>query len=268
LSNDRASPDARGVPGSLVGVVHVIDGRRADDEAAIHRPGAAAGTSRDGRRRSSASPGKVGTAAPGGVVTAQVTRDAEHIEVRCDRCGFRVDGIGGSMRHWDAVWALVAGTGWVGSSRVEGPHACPDCAGPGAGRVEDPAPMRVHAALPWRAEIHLLSCATIVELRGDLDVSVRDAFRDVLDRARDISRNVVLDLAGVPLIDSTGLGLLVRAHQRARHRGGWVCLVAPSRFIVAVLHTMRLESVFPIFEDCGRAVEWLARRPQTVYAGD
>ncbi|MDI5943965.1 STAS domain-containing protein, partial [Micromonospora sp. DH15] len=44
-------------------------------------------------------------------------------------------------------------------------------------------------------------------------------------------------------------GLLVRAHQEARQRGVVLCLAAPSRFVRTVLHTMRLDGLFPTFAD-------------------
>lgn len=53
--------------------------------------------------------------------------------------------------------------------------------------------------------------------------------------------------AGV--IDSAGLGLLVRAYRCTKRCGGGLSLVAPSRFVITVLHTMHLDGMFPIFPD-------------------
>jgi anti-anti-sigma factor len=74
---------------------------------------------------------------------------------------------------------------------------------------------------------------TVVRVEADLT----DALRDVLALAG-TTRHMVLDLTGVPTLDPEGLGLLVRARQQLRQDGrGWLCLAAPSRF---VLHIMRL----------------------------
>lgn len=113
----------------------------------------------------------------------------------------------------------------------------------------------------------------VLVLRGDLDLLVEEPLRQVLTDACDQHRNVLLDLGDVRLIDSTGLGLLVRAHQAVKRNDGVVCLVAPSRFIQAVLHTMRLDPVFPIFQDLDAALhsvrKWDApRSPATGEAGD
>jgi hypothetical protein len=45
----------------------------------------------------------------------------------------------------------------------------------------------------------------------------------------------------------------------ARHRGGVLCLVAPSRYVLTVLHTMHVDGVFPTFADGVAAFSWLRR---------
>jgi anti-sigma B factor antagonist len=97
----------------------------------------------------------------------------------------------------------------------------------------------------------------LVRVNGDLDLELAGDLRDALNRALDRHRGVVIDLSGVPRLDSAGLGVLIRAHGRARHRGGVVCLVAPSRFVLTVLHTMHVDGVFPIFDDSVTALRWV-----------
>ena len=97
----------------------------------------------------------------------------------------------------------------------------------------------------------------VVQVHANVDARMAAALRAALTKAVDRRGNVVLDLAGAPGIDPTGLGLLVRAHRRARQRGQAVCVVAPSRYVVTVLHTMRLDRAFPIFADCPAALQWL-----------
>jgi len=113
-----------------------------------------------------------------------------------------------------------------------------------------------HRPVQIRTERHA-GTATVLTCRGDIDLNavpvLRQAFTDALDALPD----VVLDMAGVALIDSTGLGLLVRTRQAARQRGGVLCLAAPSRFVRTVLHTMRLDGAFPIFDDPAAALDWL-----------
>jgi anti-sigma B factor antagonist len=96
-----------------------------------------------------------------------------------------------------------------------------------------------------------------VALTGDLDLDVVGEVREALYDACDSGRHVVLDLERVTLIDSTGLGALVRAHQHAKRNGRMLCLVRPSRFVVTVLHTMRLIRIFPSFIDHAGVSAWL-----------
>jgi anti-anti-sigma factor len=96
---------------------------------------------------------------------------------------------------------------------------------------------------------------------GDIDVLVADVLREALTSATADDRDVVLDLSRVGMVDSTGLGLLVRAHRDARQQGRTFCLVAPSRFVLTVLHTMRLDSVFLVFDHRPQALACLAAEP-------
>jgi anti-sigma B factor antagonist len=97
----------------------------------------------------------------------------------------------------------------------------------------------------------------LIRVHGDLDLALAPDLRDTLGSAVDEHRGVVVDLADVPRLDSAGLGVLIRAHGRARHRGGVICLVAPSRFVLTVLHTMHVDGVFPIFDDTVTALRWI-----------
>ena len=99
--------------------------------------------------------------------------------------------------------------------------------------------------------------AVVVRVRSDIDVTVTPALRRTLGEAVDQSTHVIVDLAEAPTMDSTGLAVLVRAHCRARRQDGNVCLVAPSRYVVTVLHTMKVDGCFPMFADCASALQWL-----------
>ncbi|WP_229716128.1 STAS domain-containing protein [Mangrovihabitans endophyticus] len=99
--------------------------------------------------------------------------------------------------------------------------------------------------------------AAVVHVRTDIDAGVAAVLRDTLTDAVDRRGHVVLDMAGVDTLAPDGLATLVRAHRRARQRGAWVCLSGPSRFVLTVLHTMKVDGVFPVFDDCAAALDWL-----------
>ncbi len=190
-------------------------------------------------------------------VTAVPSRDVQRLDLICDGCGHSLSEINASMHNWDVVWALVSKQGWTGSPLAIGPHRCPQCNAPSPGGTEDAT---APADRPrWQADLRSVDEIAVVELHGDLDVLVVDDLRELITKAGDSYANVILDLGDVRLIDSSGLGAVVRAHQNAKRNGGVLCLVAPSPFIVTVLHTMRLHSVFPIFDSCDQAVKWIVR---------
>jgi anti-sigma B factor antagonist len=99
--------------------------------------------------------------------------------------------------------------------------------------------------------------AAMVRVRTEIDATVADPLRRALAEAADRYGNVVLDLTGAPTLDSAGLGALVRAHRHARQRNAVLCLAAPSRYVMTVLHIMKVDVLFPTFDDCDSALDWL-----------
>ncbi|WP_306208633.1 STAS domain-containing protein [Actinoplanes sp. RD1] len=99
--------------------------------------------------------------------------------------------------------------------------------------------------------------AAVVRVRASLDAAVTGELRAVLTRAAERHPRLVVDLAGVPTVDTTALGVLVRAHRAARRHEGVVCLAGASRFVITVLHTMHVDGLFPLFDDCAEALDWL-----------
>jgi anti-sigma B factor antagonist len=86
----------------------------------------------------------------------------------------------------------------------------------------------------------------VVALRGELDVadaaSVAAALVAVAARAPEI----IVDLAGLEFIDSSGLAALVLARVQARRAGGDLLLAAPHDQVLRVLAVTRLAEVFSV----------------------
>jgi anti-anti-sigma factor len=179
----------------------------------------------------------------------------------CDRCGLQ-DSAEAVTHDSDVVWPLVATAGWTGSPFATGPHCCPRCddARPEPlTPLHDPPPPTHGASFAVRPREDV--DAVVLTPLADIDSAFAETLRDGLTAALGTSRHLVLDLHAVHLIDSAGLGLLVRTHQEAKHRGGSLCLVAPSRFVLTVLHTMRLDMIFTSYPDEQTAVDVLRRNP-------
>lgn len=75
--------------------------------------------------------------------------------------------------------------------------------------------------------------AVRVSLEGELDLSSALTFDDELRRIEDAANGdpLVLDLRGLKFMDSTGLRLIVSAHQRARRRGSRLSIVHATKAI-------------------------------------
>jgi anti-anti-sigma factor len=65
---------------------------------------------------------------------------------------------------------------------------------------------------------------TVVTVSGELDIASSTELERVLDGLQE-TRLVVIDLRKLDFVDSTGLGVLVRAHQHALENGNRVALV-------------------------------------------
>ncbi|TDC36760.1 anti-sigma factor antagonist [Micromonospora sp. 15K316] len=169
---------------------------------------------------------------------------ADHLmTLICDGCGDTITGTAPVLPDAEVVWTLVFSNDWVGSPFAAGPHHCPRCS---LTLVEDGA-----TAGGSGAQERALGIDYLDEVGGEpaaLDRDPQEVLRRALREAVEQGDRVLVDLSEVQVIDSTGLGLLVRARQEARRRDATLCLVAPSRFVLTVLHTMRLDGVFPVAE--------------------
>ena len=72
-----------------------------------------------------------------------------------------------------------------------------------------------------------------------------NALQAELDKHTEIRKKVVLQLAEVDYIDSSGLGALVRAFGVLRSAGGSLKLCQVSPFVLQVLEVTNLRSIFP-----------------------
>ncbi len=67
-----------------------------------------------------------------------------------------------------------------------------------------------------------------LELHGELDIGTAPVLEDAVDRAlEDGCRDVVLDLGPTTLLDSSGLGALLRAARTVGDRHGTMAVVSP-----------------------------------------
>ncbi len=93
----------------------------------------------------------------------------------------------------------------------------------------------------------------VVELRGELDVTdaagVAAALAVVVVREPDI----IVDLAALEFIDSSGVAALARGRKQARHAGGDLRLAAPRQQVTRILASTRLIDAFSVYASVAEA---------------
>jgi anti-anti-sigma factor len=86
----------------------------------------------------------------------------------------------------------------------------------------------------------------VVTVRGEIDHDVTDAFGQALQAGRETGRpHVVADLSGVTFMDSSGINVLVAAHQQLTDAGGWLRIAAAQEPVLRILRIVGLDAVIP-----------------------
>ncbi len=97
---------------------------------------------------------------------------------------------------------------------------------------------------------------SVIQLRGDLRLGdAVDEFRGSVDELlNNGEKNFAIDLAEVNMIDSSGIGHLMKLLTSAKKRGGSVKLVHPTAFAVKTLKLVGVLNLFEIYDDAEKAV--------------
>jgi len=98
---------------------------------------------------------------------------------------------------------------------------------------------------------------TILDVRGRITLgdetdALRQSIRDLLAQGQ---KKILLNLAGVDYIDSSGVGELVSAFTTVRNAGGELKLMNLTQKVHDVLNVTKLYTVFDIKDDEFRAVK-------------
>ncbi|MGP0096424.1 MAG: STAS domain-containing protein [Terriglobales bacterium] len=100
----------------------------------------------------------------------------------------------------------------------------------------------------------------VVQLRGPLRMGPAvDGLRQTFEESfANGDTHIVINLAEVSMIDSSGIGLLVRFLASAKQRGGSIKFVQPSKFAIQTLRLVGVLNLFEIFDNDDAAVESFA----------
>jgi anti-sigma B factor antagonist len=100
----------------------------------------------------------------------------------------------------------------------------------------------------------------VLVVNGDVDLhtapSLRDRIRGLVD---DGARNLVIDMAGVDFLDSTGLGALLGSRKQVYDLDGTISLSGLSEHVLKVFEITSLDQVFDIYATRTEAVAALGR---------
>jgi anti-sigma B factor antagonist len=99
----------------------------------------------------------------------------------------------------------------------------------------------------------------VFHLEDEIDLHYAPALRALFQaKANQRCPALVVDLSGVPFIDSTGIAALLEYLRDASDFGGRFCLAAPTEHVRHVFEIVRLQEALPIFDSTAAAVTALA----------
>lgn len=98
----------------------------------------------------------------------------------------------------------------------------------------------------------------VLAVRGDVDIATSPVLRERLADAVTSYDAVVVDLAQVPFLDSTGLGVLVAAYNRAKAAGSVLVLARPQRIVKNALRLVQVDHVIDVYDSLDDAREAIA----------
>ncbi len=83
-------------------------------------------------------------------------------------------------------------------------------------------------AKDFSTEVNATDAATIIHVRGEIDLATAGRLRDVIEPHMGPNQTIILDLSEVEFMDSAVLHVLVQARGRLTENGGSLILRNPS----------------------------------------
>ncbi len=96
----------------------------------------------------------------------------------------------------------------------------------------------------------------VLDVVGEIDVYTAPKFREAINKILEAGQNhLLINMAGVTYMDSSGFGALLSATKRLKPKGGTVNLVKCNSAIDRILRITRLNTVFSTFDSLNEAVQ-------------
>ena len=99
-------------------------------------------------------------------------------------------------------------------------------------------------------DTQILDCSGKITL-GEGTMSVRNTVRDIIKEG---GKKIILNLADVNYIDSSGIGELVSTYTTVTSNGGQLKLLSLTKKIQELLAITKLLTVFDVYDDEARAI--------------
>jgi stage II sporulation protein AA (anti-sigma F factor antagonist) len=97
--------------------------------------------------------------------------------------------------------------------------------------------------------------AVVLDLSGRFDAAAKQDVQHAIDEAMDTdASHLILNLAGVPFVDSAALGLLVVNHNKFKEKGGKLSLVNPQPEVRLILDMVAMPKLIPSFNSIEEAI--------------
>jgi anti-sigma B factor antagonist len=100
----------------------------------------------------------------------------------------------------------------------------------------------------------IVSGALVVSVRGDVDLATAGRMDSEILMAWQPPQPLVVDASAVPFMDSTGLGVLIKAAERASNLGGSVAIVTSADRVRKVFSITGLDSFIFVAESLDEAL--------------
>ena len=105
-------------------------------------------------------------------------------------------------------------------------------------------------------EERIVECVTVLDLKGKMtlgegDELLKDKINSLIQQDR---KRLLLNLEGVPYIDSAGLGEIVRTYTTVSRQGGSLKLLSLTKRITDLLAITKLLTVFETYDNEADAV--------------
>jgi anti-sigma B factor antagonist len=103
-------------------------------------------------------------------------------------------------------------------------------------------------------QVDLANGCTVCRPVGELDAFTVSQFRQALAELASSPR-LLIDLSGVPFVDSAGLGALIGGIRRVRELGGDVAVACPRPTLTRLLHTTGFDRIVTVAPSVAEAIK-------------